>query len=316
MPGPQDHVAEQERSPDQALPRAADGPRETRVRPDDLQGRLERLPTNHPSSPYRDDGSRKPPPPDLSEYELPLPDDPGSPADPDLPADDEPRTNPDGSWDWKGYHLSPEQNRAADQGHARCREAEGRDADGNYSDRGLTPAMRRIEAALDHGHLVPNTETFALKGPDRFKEKLGESIRDEPDKPLKEHVDDVHDGIRYTFLFDEDKYVPALGSLTDILKARGFELGVRRNTWGNEEYKGVNTRWQDHGSGCRFEVQFHTQDSWEAKQATHDSYMLTQDVRTPTAERERLRDYQREISSRLSLPAGWQTITDYRKEGW
>src|SRR5215813_13380659 len=41
-----------------------------------LQERIERLPHGHPSSPYNDDGSRKPPLPDLSKYELPIPGDP------------------------------------------------------------------------------------------------------------------------------------------------------------------------------------------------------------------------------------------------
>jgi hypothetical protein len=103
---------------------------------------------------------------------------------------------------------------------------------------------------------------------------------------------------------------------TDILKADGFELGVRKNEWSNDEYKGVNTRWQDHESGCRFEVQFHTHESWQVKQATHHAYTQIHDTRTPTDERERLRAYQREISSSLALPAEWESITNYRKEGW
>ena len=37
---------------------------------------MERLPPGHPSSPYNDDGSPKPPLPDLSDYELPIPGDP------------------------------------------------------------------------------------------------------------------------------------------------------------------------------------------------------------------------------------------------
>ena len=73
MPRAQDHLADQGRVSDDSRSRAADDPHEVRVRPDDLHARLERLPVNHPSSPYRDDGSRKPPPPDLSEYELLLP---------------------------------------------------------------------------------------------------------------------------------------------------------------------------------------------------------------------------------------------------
>jgi hypothetical protein len=286
------------------------------VRPDDLQARLERLPTNHPSSPYRDDGTRKPSPPDLSKYELPLPDEPDLPPDPDLSAADKARTNADGSWDWRGQHLTQEQNLAADQGLARCREAEGRDAEGNYGDRGLTPAMRRIEAQLDQGELVPDTEKFALKEPDRFKEKLAELIRDEPDKPVEQHVDEIHDGIRYTFVCDREQYTRTVSRATATLKDHGFELGVRKNIWDNDEYKGVNTRWRDHESGCRFEIQFHTHESWQVKQATHSAYNRIHDIRTSTAERESLRTYQREISSSLTLPPGCENITNYRKEGW
>ena len=316
MPGPHDHLSEQGRVPDQARPREADVPHETGVRSDDLQARLERLPANHPSSPFRDDGTRKPPPPDLSEYELPLPDDPDSPANPDLPTADQARTNPDGSWDWKGYHLTSEQSRAADRGLARCHEAEGRDAEGNYSDRGLTPAMRRVEAQLECGALVEDTEKFALKEPDRFKEKLADLTRDEPDKPVEQHVDEIHDGIRYTFVSDREDYVRTVNQASAILEDSGFELGVRKNRWGNDEYKGMNTQWRDHESGCRFEVQFHTHESWHVKQATHGTYTWIHDTRTPTAEREYMRAYQREISSSLMLPPGWETIKDYRKEGW
>src|SRR5258708_13929451 len=38
----------------------------------DLRRRLERLPAGHPSSPYHDDLSRKPPVPRLKDLELPL----------------------------------------------------------------------------------------------------------------------------------------------------------------------------------------------------------------------------------------------------
>src|SRR6266702_6280858 len=81
MAGPHDHLAEQGQTPDQARPRSPDDPHDARVRPDDLQARLERLPLNHPSSPYRDDGSRKPPPLDVAKFELPLPDESGPSAD-------------------------------------------------------------------------------------------------------------------------------------------------------------------------------------------------------------------------------------------
>jgi hypothetical protein len=306
----------QDRTAEQQELGEPDRPSEVQPPPADLAARLEHLPVGHPSSPYRDDGSRKPLPADLSKYELPLPDDPDSPTQPDSPSDDQARIRPDGSWAWKDCRLSPYESHAADQGLVRRHEAEGRDADGNYGDRGLTPAMRRVEAQLDCGALVEGTEKYALKEPDRFKEKLFESIGDEPDKSVEQLVDQIHDGIRYTFVSDGEDYVHTVNQTTDILRANGYELGVRKNEWSNDEYKGVNTRWRDGESGCRFEIQFHTHESWQVKQTTHHAYTRIHDTRTPADERERLRAYQREINLSLVLPSDWGNITNYRKEGW
>jgi hypothetical protein len=306
----------QDRTAEPREPREADRPPEVQPPQAELSARLERLPVGHPSSPYRDDGSRKPPVPDLSKYELPLPDEPDSPAEPESPVADRACIGPDGSWAWKDCHLTANESRAADLGLAKRHDAEGRDADSHYGDRGLTPVMRRVEAQLECGALVEDTEKYALKEPDRFKEKLFELIRDEPDKSVEQHVDEIHDGIRYTFVSEGGDYVRTVNQATDILKAGGFELGVRKNEWSNDEYKGVNTRWRDIESGCLFEVQFHTHESWQVKQVTHHAYTQIHDTRTPTAEREYLRTYQREISASLALPAGWESITNYRKEGW
>jgi hypothetical protein len=46
----------------------------------ELLQRLDRLPDGHPSSPYHDDGSRKPPVMRLRDLELPLPDEERMPA--------------------------------------------------------------------------------------------------------------------------------------------------------------------------------------------------------------------------------------------
>src|SRR5215470_16457570 len=118
MPGPQNHAAEQERSPDPARPREPDHPREAPAQSADLQSRLERLPVGHPSSPYHGDGSRKPPPPDVADYELLLPNelppDPDQP-EPHLPTEDTTHVRPDGSWEWEGRELAPEHSHIADQ---------------------------------------------------------------------------------------------------------------------------------------------------------------------------------------------------------
>jgi hypothetical protein len=326
----------------------------------ELVKRLEQLQPGHPSSPYNADGTRKPPVPDTTDRELPIPGDPDYRADmptnpmadrggdrrnddsphgsagppevladqkPDsetvtpehgtdrrLDADDTARTGTDGSWEWKGHPLTPEQSRSGDRGLERCRQVEGRDHDGNYGAHGLTPAMRRIEAKLQLGELAPDTEKFALKGIDRFKEKFAKLIERYSGESPEKLVAKIHDGIRYTFLSDTTSYVRSVWETTEKLQDHGFELILRSNDWGEPEYKGVNTRWRDPDSGLLFEVQLHTHQSWAAKQRTHDAYEKINDTRTPVAEVERARKFQQEISGQVPLPPGWETIPDYPKE--
>jgi hypothetical protein len=228
---------------------------------------------------------------------------------------DEPGFAGDGRWKWKGLELGPEANRVADEGLAVRQAAEGRDAEGNYGAGGLTPGMRRIEAELEHGTLVPDTEKFALKSPDRFKEKLAKMISLEPDVAPGDHAARIHDGIRYTFVFDDDQYYSAgVRSIENRLTGSGYNLVERKPSWLGEEYKGINSQWRDSATGQLFEVQFHTAASWDAKQQTHDSYEKIQNPATTPEERTRLRAYQREVVALVPIPPGALEFAPY-KEG-
>src|SRR5262249_55503166 len=152
-------------------------------------------------------------------------------ANPDSPVEDEPRVEPDGTWRWKDCSLTPEESCRADQDLCNIRQMEGRDAEGRYSDRGLTPAMRRIEAQLDHGQLVPETEKFALKDPDRYKEKFAKLIADEPGSNPAELAAKINDGARYTYTFKDEHYALGVLQLCDVLTGAGFELNERKNSW-------------------------------------------------------------------------------------
>ena len=62
---------------------------------------------------------------------------------------DQPRSGRDGSWEWKGRRLTPDQCRIADQTLSRCRAAEGRTVFGTYGDAGRRPrcaASRRCSS--------------------------------------------------------------------------------------------------------------------------------------------------------------------------
>jgi len=227
---------------------------------------------------------------------------------------DKPQLTGDGGWKWKGLELPPEANRIADEEIAARRKAEGRDADGNYGEGGLTPAMRRIEAELEHGFLVPDTEKFALKSPDRFKEKLAKMISLESDIAPGIHAAKIHDGIRYTLLFEGRFYSDGVREAESRIADEGCTLVERKPNWSGDEYKGINSQWRDTASGQLFEVQFHTSESWNAKQQTHDAYEKIECPITPSEERARLRAYQRQIAASVPVPPGALDFTSYKVE--
>jgi hypothetical protein len=314
-PGGLSLVVAHDRTAEQEQPWEADGPLEVRAPDADLSARSERLPPGHPSSPYRDDGSRKPPRLDLSKYELPLPDEADSPADTDLPAAEQARTAPDGAWDWKGHKLAPYRSLIADEAVARCRDKEGRDDKGNYGEHGFTPAMRHLEAQLDHGHLIEDTEKFALKDPDRFKEKFARLIGRYPGADPRELASSIADGIRYTIIFDFDYYTEGVEDGQARLAEAGYEHIETKPSWDSDQYKGVNSQWREKSGNVRFEVQFHTEESWDAKQKTHEAYERIQEPGTSVEEVERLREYQRQVSAEVRVPPGALEIEPYKKEG-
>jgi hypothetical protein len=175
--------------------------------------------------------------------------------------------------------------------------------------------MRRIEAQLEHGELVSGTEKFALKTADRLKLKLAERINLQPGESADVLASRIHDGIRYTFEYDEQNYTTGTMETEAALSRSGYELITRRPRWDSPDYKGVNSQWRDPDSGLLFEVQFHTHASWEAKQRTHLAYEQLADPRTGPEERERLDAYQREITSSVPVPPGALEIPYYHKKG-
>jgi hypothetical protein len=214
-----------------------------------------------------------------------------------------------------GEQLTPDQVRIAVRAHGRCRLAEGRSVFGSYGEGGLTPAMLRIEDQLEHGELVPETEKYALKSLDRFQQKLAKLIAEEPGASPDGLAAQIHDGIRYTFLYEPDVFARGVQATRSTLNAHGYELQVLRNSWESGEYKGINSRWRDPVSGTHFEIQFHTQQSWDARIQAHDAYDQIASPLIPAAEKERLRIRQRDFYSAVYPPPGCTGIADYRREG-
>ena len=181
---------------------------------------------------------------------------------------------------------------AIDRGYARVKETE---------EKTVTPAMRRIEAEDPNRTLVGLEHR--LKGRQRIDEKVTHDVQKKGVSPAQAFAD-MKDAIRYTLQYPEDKYSAGVQADARRLKDEGVEYIDSRNTWTSEQYKGINSWWRESGSGQLFEIQFHTQASFDGKQETHAAYERLRMLPKDTQEVRELRDYQRQVNAKIPIPPG------------
>jgi hypothetical protein len=219
-----------------------------------------------------------------------------------------PAVHPEVPGAWRGdggRYLAPDANAEVARGCARIRE---------FSDTVITPAMRRIEAEDPDRHLTGLE--YRLKGEDRLKEKVADELEARPGLKPAQALSSVPDAVRFTFCYDEEHYTSGVRADLTRLHAAGFDLAKPlKNSWSSDQYKGINTQWRAPETGLRFEVQFHTRASFEAKQFSHDAYQRIRNPQSSESELDDLRDFQREVCDKIPVPFGASEINDApRKE--
>ena len=211
-----------------------------------------------------------------------------------------PHTETDGSWVGGEYRrLDPEQNTEASKAHADL---------ADEADRDILPALLRIEAA-DPERRLAGLEHM-VKGEDRLKEKLADELFGK-NKAVREALSEVPDAIRFTLCYDHGRYADGVLADVDRLKAEGFKLIKLKNLWSDNQYKGINSQWRRLETGSRFEVQFHTPESLEAKELTHRAYERIRGSDATPTERREARAFQRQVNTLLPIPLGIDRIKDY-----
>ena len=172
----------------------------------------------------------------------------------------------------------------------------------------ITPALRAIESQDPDRHLIGFDDR--RKGRDRIKEKVHDAINLLRRSP-EEAVSRVPDAIRYTFQYQAARYTQSVWTDIERLKSQGFELQKLRNSWSDEQYKGINSQWIERDTGQRFEVQFHTRMSFEAKHLTHDAYERIRSKQADKFEELVLEAFQRKVAADVPVPSGATDIPDY-----
>jgi hypothetical protein len=172
----------------------------------------------------------------------------------------------------------------------------------------ITPAMRAIESQDPDRHLIGFDNR--LKDHDRIKEKVYDTV-EERGHSLEDAVSLVPDTIRYTFQYRETYYTQGVWADIGRLKEQGFELSRLWNAWSDDQYKGINSQWADPDTDQRFEVQFHTHISYEAKQLTHDAYERLRTHQADVFEELVLEAFQKKVAAEVPAPPGAADVPDY-----
>jgi len=176
----------------------------------------------------------------------------------------------------------------------------------------ISPALRAIESQDPDRHLIGFDDR--LKGRDRIKEKVYDGIELLKRSP-EEAVSLVYDTIRYTFQYGEARYTQGVRTDIERLKDQGFELYKLKNSWSDDQYKGINSQWTVPDTGQRFEVQFHTRISFEAKQLTHEAYERLRSQQADAFEELVLEAFQKKVTAEVPVPPGADGIPDYPERG-
>lgn len=133
---------------------------------------------------------------------------------------------------------------------------------------------------------------FRMKSKASLERKLKDEFRQHPQLSLEEVASsDVTDTIRYTAVFSSGRYRSGIEATRARLEASGASVVKARNYWRESGggYRGVNTVFQD-PSGVRFELQFHTPQSFRIKMSNHKIYEEARLVPNTSSGRSKLRD--------------------------
>ena len=152
-----------------------------------------------------------------------------------------------------------------------------------------------------------------MKGRDRIKEKAC-AITEGLDRTAEQAVSSSPTLFDIPFSTKRLVILKASGWTSVVSTTRASILQKLRNHWSDDKYNGINSQWIEPDSGQRFEVQFHTHISFEAKQLTHLAY---ERLRTPQPnkpdkfEQMVLEAFEKKVTADVPVPPGAADIPDY-----
>jgi len=153
---------------------------------------------------------------------------------------------------------------------------------------------------------------YRLKSKDSLMRKIATDAKQQG-IPVEEAAQNINDALRYTTLLDGADFGPKVIKAFEALETAGFKKQVVKNTFKEGAvYKGVNTTFIS-PKGQKFELQFHTPESFHVKQNVNHS--LYEEVRldsTPVKQQKALIKKMRQNSAEIPPVEGVDLIENLK----
>lgn len=163
----------------------------------------------------------------------------------------------------------------------------------------ITAMLQGLES--DQAHLAGLE--FRLKSQESLVRKLISNAED-MEVSIRETVPAIWDVIRYTMVVDDEMYTPVVKSIISALEEKGCSIAKFRNFWSADDYRGINMAFTTAGDD-RFELQFHTPESYDTKQnKTHEYYEILRSEEATEEEKKEALEKEIEIVRNVPVPEG------------
>jgi hypothetical protein len=145
-----------------------------------------------------------------------------------------------------------------------------------------------------------------LKSMGSYTEKVSKEVL-EADS-VKTAIGRMYDVVRFTCISEGSSLVQEYFTFVDSMKLQGYNIYRVKNTFSNPtDYRGLNVIFSS-PSGDKFEVQFHTPQSFDVKNRTHAAYEEQRKVGVSEARKNELKQLMDLESRKIVAPEGIDQI--------
>lgn len=120
---------------------------------------------------------------------------------------------------------------------------------------------------------------------------------------------EIKDTLRYTMISNTNDYVDNMNKSYELFNKNDCFVLKTKNYWTNNEvaYNGINSVLQD-SKGNKFEVQYHTKESFDIKQQTHALYETQRILEEDSEEFIALEEQMFDINEKIEIPRNIQEV--------